>query len=117
MPEMQLEMAQVKRDLAKLVNRVADGDGRIVLTSCGKPKAAWVSLADYEWLREQDDRRRDQAQWQAWREAAEKLNAAILERRGGRPLDVDVLWASVRSDLEARDARVLPVSPGQKEGQ
>jgi prevent-host-death family protein len=44
----QISIGQVKRDISELVNRVAFGGERIVLTSRGKPKAVLVSLSDYE---------------------------------------------------------------------
>ena len=106
MSETQVSIGQVKRDISELVNRVAYGGERIVLTSRGKPKAALVSITDYERLQDQSVLE-NLAQWQTWRWAAEKLSAAILERRGGKMLDVDALWASAREDLEARDDQLL----------
>lgn len=44
----QISIGQVKRDISELVNRVAYGGERIVLTSRGKPKAVLVSVSDYE---------------------------------------------------------------------
>ena len=46
----QVSIGQVKRDISELINRVAYGGERIVLTSRGKPKAALVSISDYEQL-------------------------------------------------------------------
>jgi len=46
----QVSIGQVKRDISELINRVAYGGERIVLTSRGKPKAVLVSMADYEQL-------------------------------------------------------------------
>jgi prevent-host-death family protein len=105
MSETKVSIGQVKRDISELVNRVAYGGERIVLTSRGKPKAALVSIPDYERLQEQGSRA-DLARWQAWRLAAEELGAAILERRNGVALDVDALWEHTRGDLEARDDRL-----------
>jgi prevent-host-death family protein len=48
--ERQISIGQVKRDVSELVNRVAYAGERIVLTSRGKPKAAIISMADYERL-------------------------------------------------------------------
>ncbi len=45
-----VSIGQIKRDISELINRVAYGGERIVLTSRGKPKAAIVSMADYEQL-------------------------------------------------------------------
>ena len=101
-----VSIGQVKRDLSELINRVAYGGERIVLTSRGKPKAALVSLADYARLA-QEDASDKLARWQAWQQDAERLNAAILRRRQGVPLDVDRLWDEVRTERESRDDHVL----------
>jgi len=45
---LEVSIGQVKRDISELVNRVAYGGERIVLTSRGKPKAVLVSVSDYE---------------------------------------------------------------------
>ena len=46
----QVSIGQVKRDISELVNRVSYGGERIILTSRGKPKAALISIEDYERL-------------------------------------------------------------------
>lgn len=46
----QVSIGQVKRDISELVNRVAYGGERVVLTSRRKPKAVLVSVSDYEQL-------------------------------------------------------------------
>ena len=48
MAQTHVSIGRVKRDISELVNRVAYGGERIVLTSRGKPKAAIVSIEDYE---------------------------------------------------------------------
>jgi prevent-host-death family protein len=109
MTETQVSIGRVKRDLSELVNRVAYGGERIVLTSRGKPKAALVSIKDYERLeRERAHQAREArlARWEAWLRDAEKLSADILRHRNGEPLDVDALWEEARAELEARDDRV-----------
>ena len=50
MAEIRISIGQVKQDLSEWVNRVAYRGERIVLTSRGKPKAALVSMEDYEHL-------------------------------------------------------------------
>lgn len=105
MAETRVAIGQVKRDISELVNRVAYGGDRVVLTSRGKPKAALVSMADYERLQQEQVRDR-LAHWQAWLAENEKLTAKILARRGGQPLDVDALWQAAREDLEARDGHI-----------
>jgi prevent-host-death family protein len=102
--ETRVSIGRVKRDISDLVNRVAYGGERIVLTSRGKPKAALVSVEDYERL---EGERVGQvvALWEAWLAESEKLSTDILTRRQGKPLDVDALWQAARADLEERDAR------------
>ena len=106
MTQTRISIGQVKRDISELVNRVAYGGERIILTSRGKPKAAIVSMEDYERL-EQERAAARLAHWEAWLAANEALAEEILARRGGEPLDVDALWKAAREDLEARDARIL----------
>ena len=104
-----ISIGRVKRDISDLVNRVAYGGERIVLTSRGKPKAALVSIEDYERLereRARQARRARLAHWQAWLRDAETLSADIQSRRNGAPLDVDALWEQARADLEGRDDRM-----------
>ena len=105
MIETRVAIGQVKRDISELVNRVAYGGERIVLTSRGKPKAALVSMADYERLQQEQANYR-LAHWQAWVAESAKLTAEILARREGQPLDVDALWQAARADLEARDEHI-----------
>jgi prevent-host-death family protein len=106
MSETHISIGQVKRDISDLVNRVAYRGERIVLTSRGKPKAALVSIEDYQRLeREQVSQRL--ARWQAWLVECEKLSTDILERRGGKPLDLDALWQAARADLERRDEQII----------
>jgi prevent-host-death family protein len=104
--ETRVGIGTVKRDISELVNRVAYGGERIVLTSRGKPKAAIVSLEDYQRLEEGSAAARE-AQWKAWLAANQELAQEILGRRGAEPLDVDALWKAAREDLEARDARFI----------
>ena len=49
-----VSIGRVKRDVSDLVNRVAYGGERIILTSRGKPKAALVSIDDLERLRQSE---------------------------------------------------------------
>jgi prevent-host-death family protein len=104
--ETHVSIGRVKRDISELVNRVAYGGERIVLTSRGKPKAALVSISDYDRLAGQDATRK-RARWQAWQQEVRELGAAILQRRQGKPVDVDALWDEVREEREARDDRIL----------
>lgn len=96
-----IPIGQVKRDISDLVNRVAYGGERIILTSRGKPKAALVSIEDYEQLkREQasDNLRR----WHTWLAETDALVTEVLARRGGVTISVDDLLRQEREELEAR---------------
>jgi prevent-host-death family protein len=104
-PETYISIGQVKRDISDLVNRVAYRGERIVLTSRGKPKAVLVSVADYKHLEQETGE--SLARWQVWLAESDRLNADILERRCGVPLDVDRLWEEVQLDREARDEQIL----------
>ena len=106
MTETRVAIGTVKRDISELVNRVAYGGERIVLTSRGKPKAAIVSLQDYEEL-QRAATEHPLERWRAWLAKSNALAAEILARRGGEPIDVDALWDAVRADREARDAEIL----------
>ena len=99
-----VSIGQIKREISDLVNRVAYRGERIVLTSRGKPKAALVSLEDYERLQHlpTDGRGR----WDDWLDRTRALGQEILERRLGQPLDVDALWQAAKGDLEDRDGRI-----------
>ncbi len=102
MAETQVSIGQVKRDISDLVNRVAYGGERIVLTSRGKPKAALVSIEDYQRLQEEAVAE-GRARWTAWLEESDALAEEILARRHGKPVDVDSIWQQARADLGARD--------------
>jgi prevent-host-death family protein len=104
MADTHVSIGTVKRDISDLVNRVAYGGERIILTSRGRPKAAIVSIEDYERL-EEVETRATLEHWQAWLVESNTLADQILDRRGGEPIDVDALWDAAREDLEARDAQ------------
>jgi prevent-host-death family protein len=93
-----VSIGQVKRDISELVNRVAYAGDRIVLTSRGKPKAALISIEDYERLTRAEQK---PSSVQAWLEKTQQLSAAIHERRGSA-INVDELLCASRADLEER---------------
>lgn len=101
MPDRAVSIGEVKRDISELVNRVAYGHERIVLTSRGKPKAVLVSLEDYQRLQEQEQGM-DRQQWADWLRRANELGERILQERGGQPLDVELVVQAAKDDLEAR---------------
>ena len=103
--ERRISIGQAKSDLSDVVNRVAYGGERIILTSRGRPKAAIVSIEDYGCL-EQERQGNVLAQWELWLAQSEELAADVLERRDNRPLELDVLWQAARADLEDCDAQV-----------
>jgi prevent-host-death family protein len=96
----QVSIGRVKRDISELVNRVAYGGERIILTSRGKPKAALVGMADFEKLQGQGFAQ--QARMLAWMKETRTLADEILARRGGEPIDVDDLLSTNRRELDER---------------
>jgi len=96
----QISIGQVKRDISHLVNRVAYRGERIILTSRGKPKAALVSIADYQKLQALGSQ--GQAQMLAWMATTKALANEILDRRGGEMIDVGDILAASRAELEQR---------------
>lgn len=109
MTDATVSIGQVKRDISELVNRVAFGGERIVLTSRGKPKAALVSVEDYEQLHKLAQEEYVQ-QWQQWLAAAARLSNAILAERNGQMLDIELLLQAARADLEERDEHLLAIA-------
>jgi prevent-host-death family protein len=102
MKEAQIGIGQVKRDISELVNRVAFGGERVVLTSRGKPKAVLVSLEDYERI-QKADRQSRLTQWHTLQEELAQLHTQIIARRGGEPIDVAAVLQADKAELEARD--------------
>ncbi len=107
--ETQVSIGQAKRDISDMVNRVAYGGARIILTSRGRPKAVLISMADYERLK-QAQHSEPVDHWQAWLAESRALATEILTRRQSEPLDIDALWQDTRADLEARAVK-LPRVP------
>ena len=94
-------IGRVKRDISDLVNRVAYRGERIVLTSRGKPKAALVSIEDYEHLK-REHTSASLGNWQSWLAQTDALADEILARRGGAAVSVNDLLHQTREELEAR---------------
>jgi len=101
MNDMQVSIGQVKRDISDLVNKVAYAGDRIILTSRGRPKAALVSMEDYETIKAGEKEWR-KAKRKAWLAENRQLSRQILTERNGEPIDVDALWEEVRAEREAR---------------
>jgi len=94
----QVSIGQVKRDISELVNRVTYAGERIILTSRGKPKAALVSMQDFERLLRSEGRAADIQKWLA----ETRTLSSRIEKRRGKPVDVDAILEASRSDLETR---------------
>jgi prevent-host-death family protein len=76
-----VSISEIKRDVSAIINRVAFGGERIVLTSRGRPKAALVSIDDLERLRELD---KDVVAHRARRKAALDQARAVREKVAAR---------------------------------
>ncbi len=101
--EVQIAIGHVRRDISGLVNRVAYGRERVILTSRGRPLAALVSLDDLEQLRNMAKSQRQTA-WRQWKKESEGLNQIILAETQGVPPDIDRSLEAARTDLEERRA-------------
>jgi len=99
--EVRIAIGQVRRDISKLVNRVAYGGERVILTSRGRPKAALVSLDDLEQIREREKGRK-RAAWKEWKKESARLNQIVLAETRGEIPDIDQLLEAARADLEER---------------
>lgn len=87
MNEHRVGIAEARRRLSELINRVAFGQERVVFESRGKAKAALVSLEDLQKLNRLDleAAREPEDRWEALRRAKE-VREAIREMRAGQPL-------------------------------
>jgi prevent-host-death family protein len=94
----QVSIGQIKRDISELVNRVTYAGDHIIITSRGKPKAALVSMQEYERLLKSEGRAADIQKWLAETRAL----SAKIEKRRGKPVDVDAILDASRDDLETR---------------
>jgi prevent-host-death family protein len=101
MQDKTVSIGEVKRDISELVNCVAYGHERIVLTSRGKPKAVLVSVEDYARLQKEEEVHGAEF-WAEWLRQANELSQRIAEERNGQPLNID---AVIQADKEDRDQR------------
>lgn len=106
MSEIQISIGRVKREISQLVNRVAFGEDRIVLTSRGKPKAVIVSLEDYARIQQSDTQARME-RWKKWQAANQALSKRILAEWQGAPVDLDEILVESRQELEERHADIF----------
>jgi prevent-host-death family protein len=102
-----VSIAEVKRSISTIVNRVAFGRERIVLTSRGRPKAALVSIEDLQKLEtlEATSSPPSRAQRKAALAMAQAVREMTLARRGGVP------FSDVAEDLRRlREERDLELA-------
>lgn len=87
MKEDRVGIAEARRRLSELINRVAFAEERVVFECRGKAKAALVSLEDLQKLNRLDleAAKRHEDRWEALRRAKE-VREAIREMRAGQPL-------------------------------
>ena len=80
-------IVEIKRSISTLVNRVAFGRERVILTSRGKPKAALLSIEDLQKLEtlERITASPSRAQRKAALAMAQAVREMTLARRGGVP--------------------------------
>ncbi len=100
-------IAEIKRSISMIVNRVAFGRERIILTSRGKPKAALVSIEDLQKLEslEKTTSPPSHAQRKAALGMAQAVREMTLARRGGAP------FSDVAKDLDRlREERDLELA-------
>jgi hypothetical protein len=75
-------------------------------TKRGKPKAALVSIEDYQRLH-QEEKAAKLARWQAWLASSDQLSGQILQRPQEEFVDVTATLQAARADLEARDGWLI----------
>jgi prevent-host-death family protein len=100
-------IAEARRDLSAIINRVVYGGERIILASRGKPKAAIISIEDLHRLEEMEKTVDESARTE--RKAALAMAKAVqemsLRRRKGVP------FPDVSKDLqELREERTHELS-------
>ncbi len=93
-----VSIGQIKRDISELVNRVTYAGDHIIITSRGKPKAALVSMEEFERVLKSEGRAADIQKWLSETRAF----SSRIEKRRGKPLDVDAILEASRNDLETR---------------
>lgn len=100
-----LGVAEVKQHISNIINRVAYGGERIIITSRGKPKAAIISMDDLRLLEVADHelRERRASAW-GWLARIDELRERIGARVGGELPDSTQLLREIR---EGRDDEIL----------
>lgn len=97
-----VSISDIKKDISGLINRVAFGRERIVLTSRGRAKAALVSVDDLARLMGLDQADKDEILRQelAKLAAARELQERILARAGGLLPDAAEELRELREDRD-----------------
>jgi prevent-host-death family protein len=97
-----VSISDIKKDISGLINRVAFGRERIVLTSRGRPKAAIIGMADLARLMALDEEERARAVRQELAElaGARALREEILEYTGGKYSNTADLLAELREERD-----------------
>jgi prevent-host-death family protein len=94
----QVSVAQAKRKFSDLVNRVSHFGKRIILTFQGKPRAALISMQDYQRLMNIESR---STKIDQWLKEARHFSSEVVKRHGG-PIDVDRILEASREELETK---------------
>jgi prevent-host-death family protein len=100
-------IAEARRELSAIINRVVYGGERIILASRGKPKAAIISIKDLHRLEEKEKTvdRGAQTERKAALAMARSVREMSLRRRRGVP------FPDVSKDLqELREERIRELS-------
>jgi hypothetical protein len=74
----------------------------------GEPKAALVSMEDYARLKQERAAQDKKPSWEEWISRSQEIQEGMLARRGGKPLDRDIVDQALREarkELEERDSR------------
>ena len=71
MTTIKMGIRELKSDLSGVINQVAYGGKRIIVTSRGKPKAALIGIEDLRRLEKEANRQAEK--WQAWLARADAL--------------------------------------------
>jgi len=97
-----VSISSIKKDISGLINRVAFGRERVVLTSRGRPKAALVSMLDYLRLTQMDEEEqaRDAQRELAELAGARALREEILEYSAGRMSNTADELRELREELD-----------------
>ena len=100
-----VSIEEVKRSMSTLLNRVANGNERIILTAHGKPKAVLIGIEDYTRLLSLEQQAK-RAQWKTWLHRAEQLSHQVLADRDNESFDITKIIDDARADLEDRHSGV-----------